>query len=158
MKFASILSLLALLIVAAVADVSEFDDIDNEIEVRDLKGKGSKSSKGSAAPSCLKLTVLTEDIPANTTAFAAPIYVKGKNKPAGTFYLANLAGLLQVAFSFRKGKRQLFGSGTVLNAFPSDLEFVKNPIYAGSGAYAGATGTWEILKEGNKKIVYSVCT
>jgi len=54
--------------------------------------------------------------------------------------------------SFKSGKEQVFYSGT--------CESDEFPIYAGSGSFAGAEGTLEVVKSGSRKIVYSAdfCT
>jgi len=130
------------------ADIEEFDVED----VRELKGKGKGKGKSSSCKT-LKFYTNADEIPANVTSFSVDIFEKSKK--VGTLHQANLGCLIQGAFSFKKGKRQLFFVGTCENAFPSKLSFVENPIYAGSGAFAGATGTWEILKETTKKTTYS---
>jgi len=154
----------------------EYDDIADFVG-RDLKGKDSKggkstkkgdssssskgSSKGSkggkgkgkarASSSCTTLDfwIQTQDVPVNQTAYQVDIIqkVNGKVKTTGTLFQADLGCLIEGAFSFRNGKRQLFYSGTCLT---TDAQ----PIYAGSGAYAGAEGTWTITKSGSRKTKY----
>jgi len=150
--------IVTILVLANAAVVSSFEGGDS-LGGRELKGKSgksnksSKSSKGKRRSSCQNIEFFVRNrdfVDGGST--EADIYqrINGQKKVTGTLSQSELGCLSKGAFSFRKGKSQLFFSGTCASDGLND----RNPIYAGSGAYAGAEGTYYITKQGNAKTVY----